>query len=123
MKLLELKIRNIRGLTRLDLAPEGKTFVIVGNNGTGKSAVVDAIDFLLTGDMDRLTGRRGFTLKNHGKHVKSNPQDCYVEAKINVHGIPGAVTLRRRFASPSALEVIPPVAIEQLSTTTPHHSR
>ncbi len=104
LKLLKLKIRNIRGVKRLDLSPNGETFAIVGNNGTGKSAVVDAIDFLLTGDMGRLMGRRGVSLRDHGKHITAEPSDCYVEGTFNVSGISVPVTLRRSFEDPTVLE-------------------
>lgn len=105
MNLQKLKIRNIRGITRLDLAPNGETIAIIGNNGTGKSAVVDAIDFLLTGDMARLTGRRGISVQRHGKHVKAKPEECFVEAEVSVPGITDPVPLRRSFKNPDVLDV------------------
>lgn len=58
MKVLEFHIENIRGIRNIDLKPQGKNFVIYGPNGTGKSAVVDALDFLMTGHMSRLEGGR-----------------------------------------------------------------
>ncbi len=45
MNILELEICNIRGIPHLLLKPDGKNLVIWGLNGSGKSAVVDAIDF------------------------------------------------------------------------------
>lgn len=66
MKILELKIKDVRGIRdEMPFEPNGENMVIFGPNGTGKSAVVDAIDFLFTGDISRLTGRgtRGMTLK------------------------------------------------------------
>jgi DNA repair exonuclease SbcCD ATPase subunit len=57
VKLLELEVRNIRGIVDLSLLPQGQNFVIVGPNGSGKSAVVDAVDFLLTGRISRLMGK------------------------------------------------------------------
>jgi recombinational DNA repair ATPase RecF len=108
VKLLELIIRNIRGVVQLTLRPDGKTFVIVGANGTGKSAVVDAIDFLLTGEMGRFTGRTGFKLQAHGKHLNATgPEQCLVEARVQVPNITGEVTLCRRFSSAGVLSVSP----------------
>ena len=49
MKLIELEIKNVRGIKYITLRPNGSNFVVWGSNGSGKSAVVDAIDFLLTG--------------------------------------------------------------------------
>ena len=51
MRLIELEIKNIRGIPEILLKPSGKNFLIWGPNGSGKSAVVDAIDFLLTGQV------------------------------------------------------------------------
>jgi recombinational DNA repair ATPase RecF len=75
MKLLELEIRNIRGIRHLLLKPGGKNLVVWGPNGSGKSAVVDAIDFLLTGRVSRLVGEgtAGITLDEHGPHVDCKP--------------------------------------------------
>ncbi len=45
MRLLELEIHNVRGICDLTLKPSGKNLVVWGQNGSGKSAVVDSIDF------------------------------------------------------------------------------
>lgn len=107
MKVIELKIRNIRGAVELDLVPDGKTFAIVGGNGTCKSAVVDAIDCLFTGEMSRLAGRRGFDLRKHGKHLNADPKNCYIQATVRVDGFPDPVHLCRRWNNLRTLECIP----------------
>lgn len=107
MKLVELKIRNIRGLTIFNNSPNGETFAIIGANGTGKSAVVDALDFLLTGDMNRLSGRRGFSLQRHGKYIKARTEDCFVEAKIILPGFSTPVSIRRSFSNPRNIVALP----------------
>lgn len=103
MKFHEVKIRNIRGIRSLDLAFSGESGVIYGSNGTGKSAVVDAIDFLLTGDIRRLTGRRGASLREHGAHLLSHNQEKYVEATVSIPGHTGLIQIRRSFAQPQVL--------------------
>ena len=57
MKLLKLEIHNFRGIRNLSIEPHGENFLIYGPNGTGKSAVVDAIDFILTGQISRMKGK------------------------------------------------------------------
>ena len=46
MRVLEREIHNVRGISHLLLKPDGRNFVVWGPNGSEKSAVVDAIDFL-----------------------------------------------------------------------------
>jgi len=56
MRIDELKINNFRGIPELEREPEGGNIGLVGPNGSGKSSVMDAIDFLLTGKVQRMTG-------------------------------------------------------------------
>ncbi len=109
MRLLQLDIHDVRGIRSLTLRPEGTNFVIWGPNGSGKSAVVDALDFLLTGRISRLTGRGtgGITLRRHGPHVDSRPEDASVRALLAVPGIAQPVELRRCIAQPDILESDP----------------
>jgi len=48
-RLLELKIRDFKGLLSFDFLPGGKDADIVGDNGTGKTSVYDAYCWLLFG--------------------------------------------------------------------------
>ena len=118
MRVHELRVRNIRGIRSLDLSPSGKTFVLSGENGTGKSAVVDAIDFLMSGEIARLTGRRGISTRQHGSHIDSRPNESYVEADIEVPGHVGRVTVRRKMVTPEVLECPAPArgAVERCFT-------
>ncbi|MFC6764128.1 AAA family ATPase [Natrinema soli] len=81
MKIEELKINNFRGITELEKRPEGKNIGLVGPNGSGKSSVMDAIDFLLTGTVQRMTGEgtSDLSIEDHGPHVDSEPEDSWVE--------------------------------------------
>lgn len=106
MKILELEMENVRGIRKkITLTPNGENVVIHGPNGTGKSAVVDAIDFLFTGDISRLTGRgsRGMSLKDHGSHVDAKPKDAVVKAKVQIDGINQPITLERKMSKPKDL--------------------
>jgi len=66
-----LRIIGLRGIRELKIKPKRKSFVISGGNGSGKSGVVDAIEFALTGGISRLAGKRtvGLTVLRHGPHV------------------------------------------------------
>ncbi len=66
-----LHIENFRGIREINLDLAGNNYGICGPNGTGKSGVVDAIEFCLTGDVTRLSGQgtAGLSVKNHAPHV------------------------------------------------------
>ena len=111
MKILNLTIENVRGLRSLDLPLNGKSIVVWGPNGAGKSCVVDAIDFLFTGEISRLTGEGtlGITLKGHGPHIDHKPEEAMVTAVIQVEGFPGSFTVKRCIAQPEQLECPPEI--------------
>ena len=105
MKLLELEIQNIRGIRELSLKPNGKNFVIWGPNGSGKSTVVDAIDFLLTGRIQRLTGSGtgGITLKKHGPHIDTTLTEAVVRAVVKLPKISKPIEIKRCMDDPGQL--------------------
>jgi energy-coupling factor transporter ATP-binding protein EcfA2 len=117
MRVLELEIRNVRGIPSLSLEPGGRNLVIWGPNGSGKSAVVDAIDFLLTGRISRLTGEGtgDITLKRHGPHVDHQPGETMVRAVLRLPGLADPVELRRSIERPDELGCDPPAG-EHLDT-------
>ncbi len=86
MKLQEISIRETRGLRAFDRVLGCDNLVVYGENGTGKSGLVDAIDFLLTGAMRRISGAgtSGIDLNTHGKHVASKLEDSVVTAKVQI---------------------------------------
>lgn len=106
MKIFKLEIENIRGIKKmLTLNPNNRNLVICGDNGTGKSAVVDAIDFLFTGNISRLTGpgSKGMSLKEHGPHVDTSPNDAYVKADIYFDNYDTPIPLSRTLSDPKKL--------------------
>jgi len=109
MKILELEIKNIRGIKSIKLSPQGENVVVFGPNGTGKSAIVDSIDFLLTGKISRLTGEgsKKLFLREHGPHVDSrnNLKDTVVRAKIGIEN--KTVVLERSVNRPTNLKIEP----------------
>ena len=109
MKILNLKVRNIRGIKYINIEPEGQNVAVFGPNGTGKSAIVDAIDFLLTGRISRLTGEgaKHLALKEHGCHVdfREDLKNTVVIARVEVDG--KEVVIERSVRKPSSLKVEP----------------
>src|ERR1035437_6436577 len=62
MKLKSIELTYFRGATvpvKIEFAPEKKVTMIYGENGCGKSSVVDAFDFLCEQDYGSLNDRKG----------------------------------------------------------------
>lgn len=66
-----ITIREFRGIRDLTLKMDGRNFAACGPNGTGKSGIVDAIEFARTGSISRLSGAGtgGLSVKAHGPHL------------------------------------------------------
>ncbi|MBF4482491.1 AAA family ATPase [Dehalococcoides mccartyi] len=107
MNIQELEISNIRGIKHLQLAPRGKNIVIWGLNGSGKSAVVDAVDFLLTGRISRLIGEGtgGMSLTKYGPHIDHAPEEASVWAKVTIPYFEETIEIKRCMASPTSIEI------------------
>ncbi len=107
MNILELEVWNIRGIPHILLQPDGKNLVVCGQNGSGKSAIVDAIDFLLTGHISRLIGEGtgDISLSKHGPHILHKPEEAIVRAKISLPFIENPVEIKRCIGSQSEVEI------------------
>lgn len=106
MRLIELEIHNIRGIKELKLKPDGENLLIWGPNGSGKSGVVDAIDFLLTGDISRLTGdgTGDINLNKHGKHIDNTDlKNSTVRAVVKLSSNHKEIELIRSMDKPKLL--------------------
>ena len=84
MKINSLQVTEFAGIRHLSLPLEGRSAVIWGDNGVGKSGIVDAIDFLLSGAVTRLSGRGAgdLSLACHGPHVRAAPEDACIAADV-----------------------------------------
>ena len=101
VKIKTINIHAFRGIPDLELQLDGKNLLLRGENGTGKSSLVEAIEFFFTGKISHLEGVKGLSLKQHGPHVNFEPDDVNVELTFN----PDNVSLNRTFAaSPSPPE-------------------
>ncbi|HEY3853180.1 MAG TPA: AAA family ATPase [Verrucomicrobiae bacterium] len=106
-----ITIKEFRGIRDLTLNFNGKSFAICGPNGTGKSGVVDALEFVLTGNISRLSGegRGEISLKQHAPHVdkRDNPGHALVSAKLTIPSLKKSVTIERSVKTPGTLKVTP----------------
>ena len=108
VRLLSLRIRNLRGVRSLDLPLDGANGAILGPNGSGKSSVVDAFDFLVTGRIERLTGQGtgSVSLGRHGPHLQAKAKTAAVEGDFLCDGLAAPFTIRRCIDDPDGLESV-----------------
>src|SRR5689334_25020997 len=95
----KIRIEEFRGIRDLTLDFKGKNYAICGPNGTGKSGVVDALEFVLTGNISRLSGegRGEISLKQHAPHVdkRDDPAKARVIVNVTITSLKKTVTLER----------------------------
>lgn len=86
IKIDKVHVTKFRGILDLPIQLDGKPFAVCGPNGTGKSGVVDAIEFALSGDISRLSGknRGSVSVKKHAPHV--DYQNRAGEVKVRLEG-------------------------------------
>lgn len=87
IKIDKIHIAKFRGILDLRLEFGGRNYAVCGPNGTGKSGVVDAIEFALSGGISRLSGKdRGdVSVKQHAPHVDF--RDKPEEAVVTLEGV------------------------------------
>lgn len=111
IKIETLRVNNFRGIRSFEFKMDEKSFVVAGRNGTGKSGVIDALEFALTGSITRLTGSGsgGVSVKLHASHVDvfDTPKDAWVEMTFTVVGTGSSHVLRRSVASPRTSTLTP----------------
>ena len=121
-----IAINEFRGIRDLTLDFNGKSFAICGPNGTGKSGVVDALEFALTGNVSRLSGegRGDISLKQHGPHVdrRNDPDKSRVTVKVTIPSLSKTVTIERNLKTPADAHVTPsdPAVLEVLGQVRAH---
>lgn len=111
-----LTIQHFRGIRDLTLNLAGKNLVVWGPNGTGKSGVIDAIDFLLSGEVSRLAGAGSgeLSLARHGAHVDADVGQARVEAVVRLTEGGAPVTVGRWVKSPQEIQCSDPAAFPTL---------
>ncbi len=94
-KIKRLSINYFRGIPALELDLGGKSLLLKGGNGTGKSSVIEAVEFFFTGNISHLEHRQGISLHRHGPHVSAKPNQMEVKIAFD----PGDIELKRRIGS------------------------
>lgn len=107
-----INIQEFRGIRDLTLTLNGQNFAVCGPNGTGKSGIVDAIEFALTGNISRLvgTGTGGLSVKAHGPHVdcRNNPETACVTLYVSIPALGNKkAQIRRTVKAVTTPEITP----------------
>lgn len=108
----KIRINEFRGIRELTLEFKGQNFAACGPNGTGKSGIVDAIEFALAGNISRLAGAGtgGLSVRAHGPHVDSRnkPEAASVTLDVTVPSLGNKkAQIRRTVKSANAPEITP----------------
>jgi RecF/RecN/SMC family protein len=111
IRIEKIEIVDFRGIRNLTLTLDKKSFGIAGPNGTGKSGVVDAIEFALTGNITRLggAGTGELSVKAHGPHLDSSKRPEKSAVKITAHApsLGKGITIERTVKGASTPSVTP----------------
>jgi len=92
----KIKYTGFRGVRSLTLDLEGKSAIIFGGNGTGKSSLVDGLEFFFSGRIARFTGTGTASIdeRQATRHVQAGSL-CKTELSFHEQ----AVTLTRQLES------------------------
>jgi len=111
IRIQKVVIHEFRGIRHFTFQLDSKNFAICGPNGTGKSGVIDAIEFALTGNISRLTGEGtgDISVKDHGPHVdsRSKPEQAYVELTFTIVSNGKQATIHRTIKNARAPIITP----------------
>jgi DNA repair exonuclease SbcCD ATPase subunit len=114
-----LTVRSFRGIRdEEEFSFNGRNKIILGPNGSGKSTVLQAVEFLLTGEVSALrgSGTSGISAKRHIPNQYANSDETAVEATL---GTTDGESFRvvREFSDRSRLQAESrPQALQELTT-------
>lgn len=92
-KIKSVQINALRGIPYRELIFEGKNIIIKGDNGTGKSSIVQAFEYLFTGTVSSLEGTQGVSVRKNLNHINYKLSDVFVQINFNE----GNMNLRRLY--------------------------
>ena len=79
----EVDVKCLRGITSSSLALNGKWLYLLGENGTGKSSFIDAIEYLFTGNVQHLQGIQTVSMGRHLHHVDRQVDNMSVAVRFS----------------------------------------
>lgn len=88
MKISGVTIENVGGVRDLELLPTKPVVLIAGDNGAGKTTVLEAIRMALTGETDRVQFKN-----QYGQLVTDGADDGYIKVLIDNSNYPYSILL------------------------------
>lgn len=84
LRIKHLRVKALRGIGQeFNLPLDGKSLVLYGDSGTGKSSIVEAMEHAFTGRIESLdrSGQR-VSFASHGPHVTMSPRETLAEVTL-----------------------------------------
>ncbi len=111
-RIKNISIHKFRGIVDTNISLESKNLLLKGDNGTGKSSIVDAFEYFFTGDLRHISEVKGMSIKQHAPHVNFSSEDIKIEIEFN-EGINLLKTYKEDPNPPSMIENYFTIAREQ----------
>lgn len=83
IKLDSIEIKSFRGIKNSNIDLKERSLVLVGENGSGKSSIVNAFEYLFVGKVDSLSGKQAINHDTSIVHMGDSKNDLCIQAKIN----------------------------------------
>jgi len=82
-RIKKLSVRACRGIRDISLNFDGKSLILFGENGRGKSSFVDAFELLFKDQINHLDEAKSTSTKRHAPHILFNEKDTKITITIN----------------------------------------
>ncbi|MHA1285717.1 MAG: AAA family ATPase, partial [Promethearchaeota archaeon] len=78
----KINIQKFRGFVDSEIILNGKNLIIKGDNGTGKSTIVDALEYFFTNNIKHLTKGEKLSVRKYASHIKYSPEELKIDIEF-----------------------------------------
>lgn len=86
MKIKHLTIENYRAIEHLDLDCSDSVNMFIGDNGAGKSSVLDALNILYSWLVAKINSTKGKGKSIRKEDIRNGASYCYLSIEVEHHG-------------------------------------